>query len=76
MNGNVARALRRLGPVAVLLAAGCGKSVAFNDKVEGTVQIDGAPLRQVMVEFIPDADVGVGARPRPRATRTGTDISS
>ncbi len=60
MNGNVARALRRLGPVAVLLAAGCGKSIAFNDKVEGTVQIDGAPLRQVMVEFIPDADVGVG----------------
>ncbi|HVS37648.1 MAG TPA: hypothetical protein VMS17_18950 [Gemmataceae bacterium] len=65
MKGDIAWALRRFGPIAVLLAAGCGgKQAAFNEKVEGTVKIDGAPLTQVMVEFVPD-DAAAGA---PTAT--------
>jgi hypothetical protein len=48
------QALARLAPAAVLLAAGCGPSVKFNEQVEGTVTLDGAPLPQVMVQFVPD----------------------
>ncbi len=45
---------RALG-LAFLLAAGCGaKPVACNDRVEGTVTLDGAPVAGVRVEFIPE----------------------
>ena len=51
-------ALQGLGAAALLLAAGCGKTTTFNDKVEGNVTIDGAPLAQVLVRFLPEADAG------------------
>jgi hypothetical protein len=51
---SLARALWRLAPAAVLLAAGCGNPLTFNEQVEGTVTLDGNPLPRVMVQFVPD----------------------
>jgi hypothetical protein len=47
-------------------AAGCnggGKSYAVNDQVEGTVTLDGAPLANVFVQFVPDIDPKYQAPP-------------
>jgi len=52
-----AKAIRAFTPLAfVLLAviAGCGKTWSLNDSVEGTVTLDGAPVPNVMVQFVPD----------------------
>jgi hypothetical protein len=36
---------------------GCsGKSFSINDQVEGTATLDGAPLTNVFVQFVPDID--------------------
>jgi hypothetical protein len=46
------------------LSLGCGgggKKWAANDQVEGTLKIDGAPLPNVMVEFVPDLDPQIQA---------------
>lgn len=40
---------------AVLLAAGCGRQVPLGE-VEGTVRMDGRPLGNVLVRFLPDPD--------------------
>jgi hypothetical protein len=62
MNSTFAKTMRRVGLLICLLPAGCGaRPAAINDKVEGSVTIDGAPLAQVMVQFIPDAGPGVTA---------------
>jgi hypothetical protein len=46
--------------VAVLFSvSGCsggGKQYSVNDQVEGTVTLDGAPLANVFVQFVPDID--------------------
>ncbi|HUE14316.1 MAG TPA: hypothetical protein VMR25_09145 [Planctomycetaceae bacterium] len=39
--------------VGPLLLCGCGRSVSLG-QVEGTVRLDGQPVNQVMVVFIPD----------------------
>jgi hypothetical protein len=69
------RSLTALGPLAAALlfgAAGCGggKPWAVNDQVEGTVKLDGAPLANVFVQFVPDVDPKVQA---PTATGTTDD---
>src|SRR5205823_13119370 len=38
----------------VIVASGCGKSLVFNDSVEGTVKLDGKPFGNVHVQFVPD----------------------
>jgi hypothetical protein len=38
----------------LVLACGCGKPLVFNDLVEGTVKLDGKPLGNVHVQFVPD----------------------
>jgi len=38
----------------LFLACGCGKTLVFNDSVEGTVKLDGKPLGNVHVQFVPD----------------------
>ncbi len=41
---------------AVVLTTGCGgPKVTFNPKVEGVVTLDGQPLPNVLVRFIPEA---------------------
>jgi hypothetical protein len=42
-----------------LLVSGCGKSPAFNKAVVGTVELDGKPLPNVLVQFIPVAEDGM-----------------
>src|SRR4051794_2434086 len=52
-------------------AAGCGKpSYVFNEDVEGTVKLNGAPLPSVQVEFVPEADPG---GPQPPLSTSFTD---
>jgi hypothetical protein len=38
----------------LLLASGCGKALVFNDAVEGTAKLDGKPLGNAYVQFVPD----------------------
>jgi hypothetical protein len=38
----------------LVLACGCSKTLVFNDLVEGTVKLDGRPLGNVHVQFVPD----------------------
>lgn len=38
----------------LLTASGCGKTLVFNDSVEGTVKLDGKPLGNAYVQFVPD----------------------
>jgi hypothetical protein len=55
MVGTTLRSLGRLGLVLVLLGAGCsGARWKYNDKVEGTVKLDGVPVANVLVQFVPD----------------------
>jgi hypothetical protein len=39
---------------AVVLIAGCSSSVPMNEQVEGTVKLDGVPLPNALVEFVPN----------------------
>jgi hypothetical protein len=54
-----------IGLVGVLLLGlvGCGKQVEYNNAVEGTVTLNGKPLANVLVEFVPDPPEGVKADP-------------
>jgi hypothetical protein len=52
-----ARRLSRFALLGLLLSAGCGKSVAVAE-VEGTLTCKGAPLENVLVEFVPDEERG------------------
>jgi hypothetical protein len=48
------RLLFPLGLAVLVLANGCGKSLSQNEQVEGTVKMDGVPLANVAVQFMPD----------------------
>lgn len=64
MNRILVRAACLTAPALLLFLAGCGnRGPAFNDKVEGTLTVDGAPLGQAMVQFVPDPQPGVDAPP-------------
>jgi hypothetical protein len=57
-----------------MLLTGCSKPQnAMNEQVEGTVKLDGQPLANVTVQFVPDSDrKGQGQAPQSTAT---TDAS-
>jgi hypothetical protein len=51
------KTLRILTPLAfavLVLTGGCGKTWNQNDSVEGTVKLDGTPVPNVMIQFVPD----------------------
>jgi hypothetical protein len=60
-----------LGLVGVLLLGlvGCGKQVEYNNQVEGIVTLNGKPLANVHVEFVPDPPEGA----RAESSRALTD---
>jgi hypothetical protein len=59
MTGATPRLLACLSLASVFLAAGCGrKPLPMNDKVEGTVKLNGVPLPRVQVQFIPVVEAG------------------
>jgi hypothetical protein len=52
------RTILPLGLLCFLLIVGCGKGgPALNDRVEGTVKLDGVPLANVSIEFVPDEGI-------------------
>ena len=56
----------------LLLSTGCsGKAGSLNNQVEGTAKLDGVPLANVVVQFVPDVEGLVQA---PQSTGT-TDAS-
>jgi hypothetical protein len=55
--GNPWRALTILIIALPLVTCGCGKKGkewTFNDQVEGVVKLEGAPVANVFVQFVPD----------------------
>jgi hypothetical protein len=55
MANSTVRRWTRLGLLVLLLGTGCArKTRPLNEQVEGTVKLDGVPVAQVHVEFIPD----------------------
>jgi hypothetical protein len=40
--------------LALLLAGGCRPGWKYNEQVEGTVKLDGAPIPNALVRFVPD----------------------
>ncbi len=53
----------RLSLGIVLALAGCSRSTSYtqNESVEGTVTLDGAPVANAVVQFVPDIDPKVQA---------------
>jgi len=43
-----------LAIILLLAGNGCGRTLVFNDAVEGTVKLDGKPLGNAFVLFVPD----------------------
>jgi hypothetical protein len=57
---NMWRQLASLGFVVLVTCGGCWKSqVPMNDRVEGTVKLNGTPLVGVVVEFVPEKVSGL-----------------
>ncbi len=56
MSGKLVRPLRFAVALALLLVAACrpGPNWKYNEQVEGTVKLDGTPVPNVMVRFVPD----------------------
>jgi hypothetical protein len=55
MVNHTVRRWARLGLLALLFASGCRSKIPpLNEQVEGTVKLDGVPLAQAHVEFVPD----------------------
>ena len=52
----MSRPLRPALALALVLAAGCGsgRNWKYNEQVEGAVKMDGAPVPNVLVRFVPD----------------------
>jgi hypothetical protein len=58
------RSIAHLGLAAILVGvlAGCGgKKWQYNEQVEGTLKLDGAPVSNVLIQFYPDVDASVQA---------------
>jgi hypothetical protein len=51
----------------LLLAAGCGPTWTMNQQVDGVAKLDGKPLANVRIQFVPDVDPKVQA---PTSTAT------
>jgi hypothetical protein len=64
------RQYRWLAALLLVAAAGCGRSLKYNDSVEGIVTLDSQPLGGVVVMFVPDENADL--RP-PSATATTDD---
>jgi hypothetical protein len=62
-----------LTAVAFVALAGCGggKRWTFNNKVEGTIKLDGTPLAGVVVEFVPEDDQSQGPTSRGYTNENG-----
>jgi hypothetical protein len=59
MTPTLPRPCRSLGTaLLLLLLAGCAAKHVMNNQVEGTVKLDGTPLPNVVVQFVPDVTVG------------------
>jgi hypothetical protein len=58
MNSTLPRPCRLLGTALLVLLAGCSGKYAMNNQVEGTVKLDGTPLPNVVVQFVPDVTAG------------------
>jgi hypothetical protein len=71
MNRYFTKSLRILPAASLLVVFGCSSHIEFNDKVEGTVKLDGAPLANVLVEFVPNLKSRDQA-PMSRATTDAT----
>jgi hypothetical protein len=56
MAPTTSRPVRLALALPLVLAAGChsGPNWKYNEQVEGTVKIDGAPVPNVLVRFVPD----------------------
>ncbi|MDB5312038.1 MAG: hypothetical protein JWO38_6240 [Gemmataceae bacterium] len=50
--------MARLGLGAVLVLAGCSRTPSYtqNESVEGTVTLDGVPVANAVVQFVPDVN--------------------
>ena len=67
----ITRLLRVLASASLLAIVGCDSDVQMNEKVEGTVKLDGAPLANVLVEFIPN----LKSKEQAPVSRATTDSS-
>ena len=54
MSRSISNALRLVAGASLFLVAGCSSGIQMNEQVEGTVKLDGAPLANVVVEFVPN----------------------
>ncbi|HEX5270269.1 MAG TPA: hypothetical protein VFW33_07280 [Gemmataceae bacterium] len=56
------RTTRQLMILLALAAAGCsGRGLVFTETVEGTLTLDGAPVPDALVQFVPDLPDGTTA---------------
>ena len=60
---SAARGVARLSLGLALALAGCSRSASYtqNESVEGTVTLDGAPVANAVVQFVPNIDPNVQA---------------
>ena len=63
--------LRVLASASLLAIVGCESQVQMNEKVEGTVKLDGTPLANVLVEFVPN----LKSKEQAPVSRATTDSS-
>jgi hypothetical protein len=55
----------------LILLAGCGRSWSLNDKVEGTLKLDGTPVPNVFIQFLPDDPKAQGPASTARTDSQG-----
>jgi hypothetical protein len=59
-NYQIGRRLASLSFAVLVACAGCGKALApMNDKVEGSIKVNGKPVGGVLVSFVPDGVSGL-----------------
>ncbi len=71
MHRTILNALRALVGISLLSLAGCASDLQFNEQVEGTVKLDGMPLSNVLVEFVPN----LKSKTQAPVSRATTDSS-